>query len=130
MEPIISKVMIIFLGFLGFIISFYIYVKKDSDDKLLGRSVIGSKYGKILGIPNEILGMIYYGTVILIYVLSQTFPIFQLQYVVQVVFIIIGVAFLLSIYLTVVQIFILKDFCAWCLISAIINILIFITYIF
>ncbi len=119
------------LGLIGFFISTYIYNKKKSKKKLICPrrsncdSVIHSDFSKILGVPVEIIGMFYYffiGSVYsIIFILNLWVP--------AVALILFGVSMcsvLFSIYLVSIQAFIIKQWCAWCLCSAVTSFLIFI----
>src|SRR3989339_60505 len=86
--------------------------------------VVDSKYGKTLGIANDLLGIVYYVglTVVLLvylYVPDRSLVMSKLA--------LFGVSFsfLFTLYLLFVQAFVLKKWCFWCLMSAVINILIF-----
>ena len=74
-------ILIILLGIVGFSIASYIYNKKRNKKKLICpihsncEQVINSNYSKILGIPVEILGIIYYLFTFLIYDLILIFNI-------------------------------------------------------
>ena len=86
--------------------------------------VIGSKYGATLGLKNEKIGIFYYLT-IGIYALwnlsfYQSLPATIDSFVLAISF----VATLFSLYLLIVQAFILKNFCSWCLIAIFTNFLI------
>ena len=125
MIQIADFVIIIFLGFGGFLIASYIrHHKKNVKEALVCPlkancdTVIHSDYSKFMGVPVEILGMVYYVSIAVSYGLSVIFPniyvpLFASGLLAATVF-----AFLFSIYLTLVQAFILKNWCTWCLISA------------
>jgi len=116
---------IIFLAFIGFLIARYIrHHKKNVKEALICPlkancdTVIHSDYSKFLGIPLEILGMIYYGLLALSYGSLIVFPSFGTPLVVSGLMLASVCAFFFSIYLTLVQAFVIKNWCAWCLISA------------
>jgi len=124
---------IIFLAFIGFLISFYIFLKKRGKEHLSCPleaecdKVIHSKFSYFWSIRVEILGMIYYALVSLGYGLESYYPlIFQGWPTVILLSLTIG-AFLFSLYLTFIQIFTLKKYCSWCLVSAFICTLIALT---
>lgn len=117
------------LSLTGFIISSYIYKKKKAKTKLVCPmrsncdTVIHSDYSKILGVRVEFLGMVYYFITGISYSLLYS----TLLYSKEAGMILFGLslsAVLFSIYLVSVQAFILKHWCAWCLSSAFISILI------
>lgn len=119
------------LGLVGFIIATYIYGKKKAKKKLIcpRRSncdtVIHSDYSKILGIPVEILGMAYYFFIGSIYSVVFIFDLWSSP----IGFILLGISMcsvLFSIYLVSMQVFVIKQWCAWCLGSAAISLLIFV----
>ena len=85
-------------------------------------AVVESKYGKILRVKNEYLGLLYY-IFILICGFLLAYHIWNSK-----IFLIIfsSLALVFSIYLTYVQLIILKKYCFYCLVSAIINLLIFV----
>jgi uncharacterized membrane protein len=123
--------LIILLGLFGFSISFYIYNKKKKKKKLICpmrsncETVIHSDYSHILGIPVEGLGMLYYAFIGISY--SSVF-IFNL-WSPSAALILFGASMcsvLFSIYLVSLQIFIIRQMCAWCLLSAFTSLVIFI----
>jgi uncharacterized membrane protein len=119
------------LGLVGFLIAFFIYRKKKAKKKLICPrysncdTVIHSDYSKILGIPVETLGMIYY-----LFIGSAYSLVFVFHFWSPVVAaILLGVSMcsvLFSIYLVSIQAFVVKQWCVWCLCSAFISLLIFI----
>jgi len=118
-------VIIIFLGFGGFLIAMYIrHHKKNVEEALVCPLkancdlVIHSDYSKFLGIPVEILGMYYYGFIAISYGLIVIFPNLGAPVIASGLMFASLCAFVFSIYLTLVQAFILKNWCTWCLISA------------
>src|SRR3989344_4608754 len=116
---------IIFLAFIGFLIATYIrHHKKNVKEALICPlkancdTVIHSDYSRFLGIPLEVLGMIYYGLLALSYGLLIVFPSFGIPLIVSGLMVASICAFLFSIYLTIVQAFVIKNWCTWCIISA------------
>lgn len=116
----------------GISIASHIFIKKTKKKPLVCPmrancdSVIHSGYSKTMGIRNEIVGIIYYLGVILAHGVFLLFPI---AYDSQIYFSIYSIslgAFLFSIYLIGVQAFILKEWCTWCVFSAIASTVIFI----
>ena len=90
--------------------------------------VVESKWGTTLGIKNELIGIIFYIAVLALslwQVIGSEFP--KLS---ELIFFISAMAALGSTYLLIIQFSVLKNFCSWCIFSAVINYLIFITSIF
>lgn len=122
------------LSILGFLNAFYLYYQHkrevESGQKmycLIGGdcgTVVGSKYGRTLGIKNEKIGMVYYGFIAL-YLLINSFISQDMFAFALLIEAIAFVATIFSLYLLYVQTIILKKFCSWCLIAIGINILIF-----
>ena len=132
MNPLIVKIIISILGLFGFCIAMYIHRKKITKKKLICPArascefVVHSDYSKIFGIQIEHLGIVYYGVICLSYltmVVAQSFGSFG---VVSILLVMTGVAFAFSLYLLGVQAFRLKQWCSWCVVSAIISASIFI----
>ena len=121
-------VFLLVLVSLGLAESVYLLIKKLKNEKLvcfIGEDcdkVVKSKYGKTLGIPNEVPGILFYlvvfGGVLL---LSQGKEmIFDLR-VISLLRIAAVLASLASLYLMGIQVFKLKMWCTYCIASAIIN---------
>ncbi|MBI1971554.1 MAG: vitamin K epoxide reductase family protein [Candidatus Wildermuthbacteria bacterium] len=106
------------LAAVGFAASAYIFYKTQRKEKLfclLGgecNDVVYSKYGKAFGIPNELAGMLYYVFLVVALFLS-------LESVARIAAIL---AFGASVYLLLIQAFVLKKWCEWCLATAVANI--------
>ena len=122
---------VVLLGVVGFGIAFHIYRKVKRGEHLvcvIGKKcdiVLSSKYNRILGFKNEILGMVYYSFVV---ILSLLF-IFRLEVIFGVslssILIVMGiVGVLFSVYFTYVQFFVLKATCDYCIASALVNVFI------
>lgn len=122
--------LIIYLAFLGFLVSFYIYNKKHNKKKLICPiksscdKVVHSKYSEIMGVQLEVLGMVYY---LLILISYNAIIIFNphVLYIFILLLVISLCSVLFSVYLVSLQVFVLKQWCAWCLSSALITLLIF-----
>jgi uncharacterized membrane protein len=123
---------IIILGILGFSVAFYIYRKKHAKKKLICPmrsncdTVIHSDYSRMLGIPVEVLGMIYYAVITIAYVVIAVFN--HSGWVSTLSLILIAMSMcsvFVSVYLVSLQAFVLKHWCIWCLTSACISVLIF-----
>ena len=126
-----KEIYLIILSIIGFAASFYIYYSKKYNKPMhciIGQDcdvVVKSKYGKTFGVENTVPGMMYYG-IILIYglglLLNQN--VFKGE---TIYYSIVGIgvaSVLFSIYLTVVQAFVLKKWCEYCVVSSIASILI------
>lgn len=85
-------------------------------------AVVQSPYGKMFGIKNEIIGVFYY-----VFVIALSFIIFfnSINWIKYALFILSFIALSASAYLFYVQKYILKNYCFYCIISAIVNLLIF-----
>lgn len=135
----IAYIVVMGLAVVGFFVSWHIYQSKKGGPKLvcfIGKGkhtcseVVESEYAKTLGIPNEILGMAYYVAMAILAIFlgfflqkaSGTFQTFAVIFS--------GTAFLMSLYLTAIQAFVLKKFCEWCLVTALANTLIFAIFIY
>ncbi len=119
----------VILGIIGVWVSSYIYYKKQHKQPLVCNiigddcsKVVNSKYGKTFGIENTILGALYYGGVA-IYGVLLSFGLFE--FLSFFVFIASGFGFLFSLYLLYVQIYVIKEYCQYCLLSALLSVFIF-----
>ncbi len=128
------KIIIFILGLCGFMVARHIFSHKTKNTPLVCmagfdcHSVVHSDYSRFFGVPVEVLGMIYYVFISFAYLILIFLP--NLSKVVQndlvaIAAIISFLAFLFSVYLICVQIFILKKGCSWCFVSTLISILIF-----
>ncbi|MGH7249737.1 MAG: vitamin K epoxide reductase family protein [Minisyncoccia bacterium] len=126
------QLIVILLGICGFMSAKHIRNHKTKNTPLICpkkfdcHNVVYSGYSKFLNMPLELLGMIYYAFISLVYLAlvfaaGIPYPALSLG-----LFFITGGAFLLSLYLIGIQIFILKKVCFWCFISALVSTLIFI----
>lgn len=82
--------------------------------------VLGSKYSRTLGVKNEIIGLLYYIAIIIaLFVIKSTSIILATK-------IASTLAMLYSLVLLGIQIRTIKNYCSWCILTAIINVLIFV----
>jgi uncharacterized membrane protein len=130
---------VISCGIIGFCISIYIYFTKQRKQThamvcpVGGHcdAVITSKYGKTFGIENTLLGMLYYGLIVLYFLLGWlgiTLP--QPEVLGLLVKLATVGGFLFSVYLISVMQFKLKQWCSWCVGSAICSTGIFLLSVF
>ena len=116
---------------IGLAVALYIFRKKKSGEKMIClfnsdcEAVVKSDYSKIFGIPVEWLGIAYYAVTAVSYLVFAFAP--QLsQNIFSVILLWATVlAFLFSIYLTYIQMAKLRQWCTWCLTSALICTVIF-----
>ncbi len=117
-------VLIIFAAFLGVLLTIYIYNKKRRGAPMVCplnghcESVINSEFSKFLGIPVELIGMLYYSVVAVSYAIFLVLPFMTTPLLTVAVFLATVLAFLFSVYLVFIQIFYLRQICTWCLGSA------------
>jgi len=122
------------LAVTGLYVSFRIYKEKHSGKPMVCpidgpegscETVLTSKYSQVAGIGLEYFGMIFYGLVALGF-LSLIFGIVKATVQMEnFLFLIISFGLLFSIYLTVLQRFIIKNWCTYCLSSALATVAIF-----
>jgi len=87
--------------------------------------VTESKWSRIFFVRNEILGLSFYLIILISLIFSIVFPNFSSKiYLFLFIFSIIGIAF--SIFLVYLQVYKIRDYCFYCLISAFLTFLIFI----
>ncbi|OGI67811.1 hypothetical protein A2738_03385 [Candidatus Nomurabacteria bacterium RIFCSPHIGHO2_01_FULL_42_15] len=129
------QITIFVLGFFGFAVARHIYKHKDDNKhplvcpiKFDCHTVVHSDYSKFFGVPVEIFGMIYYAFISFAYLVLVFFPMPSIMSVDLAIVAIAmsSIAFIFSLYLILVQIFILKKGCSWCIVSAFICFFIFI----
>lgn len=148
-NEILMKAFIVVLAVGGFFIARYIRRHKTQNTPLVCpvrfdcHTVVHSDYARFLGIPVEILGMLYYALTAIVYLIFILSPytisynyisLYNIPFLSQygfyinisIMFCLSLVAFLFSAYLIVVQIFILKKGCSWCIVSAFVCLVIFI----
>lgn len=131
-DHILLRIIIFVLGLCGFWVAKHIRKQKKTGKLLVCpirfdcHAVIHSDYSKFFGIPVEILGMAYYGLVSISYFFYIFLPGLLPNPLTGFMIFLSVVAFIFSIYLICVQIFILRKGCSWCFASALISVLIFI----
>lgn len=89
------------------------------------QTVIHSQYSRFMGVPVELLGMLYYLVIAGGYVLYISGAGFLPWWFGYILFFATGMAFLFSGYLTAIQVVTIKNYCTWCLTSAALCTLIF-----
>jgi len=131
--PLLNVLIIIIASLIGLAIAGYIHRKKVAGEKLVCpigtdcQEVIYSPYSKFLEMPVENLGVFYYLIIALSYTLFLFFPSWNADNLSFATLSLTTVAFLFSIYLLFVQIIILRKWCSWCLGSAILCTIIFVS---
>ncbi len=124
---------VILSSFAGFLISLYIYHKKSANEEMICplnfdcETVIYSKYSKFFGVPLEFMGMGYYLLIFFSYVYFLTFPNDVSPILAVIIYPLSIGAFLFSGYLVFIQAFNIKEFCTWCLFSAGLSTIIFVS---
>ena len=126
-----KETILIIFGAIGFMVSAYILYSKKFDKPLycpIGENcdnVVKSKYGKTFGIDNTIPGMGFYLLIIIYGIMLLLNRNLFKETVIH--YVIVGISVgsvLFSLYLVYVQKFILKEWCIYCIVSAVSSILI------
>ena len=126
------EIILIILSLGGLYIANKIRLEKKAGHKMVCplngncEEVLNSDFARIVGVPLEISGMIYYFLVIVTNILFIVLPSLQNSLLTVILFGITLFGFVFSLYLTSVQAFYLKNWCTWCLYSALFSTLIFI----
>ncbi len=120
-----KEIFLIISPLIGFFVSFYIFYSKKHEKPMhcmIGKdcnAVVTSDYGKTFGVENTIPGMAYY-LIIIIYaaglILNQN--VFKENIVYYLIVSASIASVLFAAYLTLVQAFVLKKWCEYCLISS------------
>lgn len=119
----IIQIVISLLGLAGFFLANYIRRQKTHGEALvcpIGSSctrVVNSEHSTLLGIRIELIGMVYYGLIAVLYAGMVFVPALATDWIVALVLGATVSAFVFSMYLTGLQAFVLKEWCTWCLIS-------------
>ena len=106
------------------LISIYLLYTQKTKTKpacIIGKdceAVIGSRYGKTLGIENTIYGIIYYGALLAVILLQLPLPFILILLPASLVA-------LYSVYLTYLQFFVIRGLCDYCMVANIANLVIF-----
>lgn len=121
-------VTLIIFGILGVFVSGYLIrnrAKKQHTVCPIGGhcdEVLESKWSHVFGIKNDILGIVYYlfivALAIYVYAFQQPYPFFATILTV--------LAFVFSVFLVYIQAYVIRQYCFYCLISALINLFILI----
>ena len=133
LEQLVPKIVIIVAAAVGFYAARLIQNHKKQGTKLVCpldsncEAVVHSKYSKFMGVPLETLGLSYYVIVIVGYAIELFIPSILPFIIVQLIVAISIAAFFFSLYLTGLQLFKIKEWCAWCLVSASMCLIIFIS---
>ena len=115
----------------GISISVYMYLKKSRHQKLACPRdnpcdlVLHSHFSKTFGIPNELLGMLYFLSILalIFFPLLGFSPVWDLY----ILFFMLVLGGLFSIYLIGLQAFVIRAWCAWCLGIALTNLVLIIS---
>jgi uncharacterized membrane protein len=119
----------IILGFIGFWICDKIITMKKKPEPMVCPvgyecdDVIRGPYSKFFGVSTVHVGRVYYLLLSAFYALYLFLP--MSQSLVFAAVLISGLALLFSVYLTALQLFVIRKWCSWCLMSALTNLLIF-----
>lgn len=136
MDSLFIRTGIFLAALAGFSIAAYVRLKKAKKQPLvcpLGANcdaVIHSSYSAILGVPIELLGMLYYLGIAVAYGASFFLPVFFSGDITLLLFVAATVAEFFSLYLLYLQFAVLKEWCSWCLGSFAASTIIFILSLF
>ncbi len=115
------------IALVGFVISTVIRHKKKVGQTLVCpldfdcNSVIHSSYSKFFGIDVSTLGVIYYGGIASLYAFFTFFPNVLPDYVYVIGFLVSVLAVMFSFFLLLIQSLVIREWCFWCIISALIS---------
>ncbi len=122
---------IIILALFGFAIASHIRLKKKKKKRLVCplradcERVVSSTYSSIWGVSVEKLGIFYYSFTIIIHIFFILSPGFYQKEFVLILIAFSSIAFLFSLYLVSIQAFVIKQWCSYCIFSALSSTLIF-----
>jgi uncharacterized membrane protein len=119
-----QNIPILILSFIGIAITLYLTIAHILKKKVIcpinSKScniVLDSKYSKTFGVKNEIIGLAYYSAIIITFFVIESTTLILAIKTASIL------AMLYSIILLCIQIKVLKNYCSWCIMTAIINLL-------
>jgi uncharacterized membrane protein len=116
----------------GLLIALYLLRKKKALERPFCplradcHRVIQSQYSSMFGVPLEYFGIGYYLLSALLYVTPILFPFLDIVIIKTILITISVVGAIFSLYLISLQAFVIKSWCSWCFLSAIISVVLFI----
>jgi len=131
-DDILARGILFLLGLFGVWVAYKVYIHKKKARPLVCmigfdcHTVMHSDYSKFLGIKVEVLGLIYYSLVTIFYFLLLLVQGALPSSAVVAMIVLSTIAFLFSMWLIFVQIFLLRKGCSWCIVSALICTAIFV----
>lgn len=123
------SIIILTLAFIGFWIAQKIKELKSQEGTITCPvgfdcdEVLRSSYGTFFGIQNDRIGRYYYLSMASFYLLHLFIDL--PENLVFATLLLSGIALLFSLYLVFIQLFVIKQWCSWCLGSALVNLLLF-----
>ena len=118
--------LLLIFAVIGILITIYLMHSRLTKKKVMCKNntcqvVLKSKYNKMFGFHNDILGILYYATIIIEYFLLTALMTNMIIYFKAIS----TMALIGSIYLVYIQARVLKNYCIYCITTAIINLGIF-----
>ena len=120
----------IVLAFAGLINALYLSYKHFQKKPLVCpithdcNAVVESKWGKIFGVRNEILGLLFYAGMLIAGIVNAVVPL-AIPKITLYLLLGAGIGLAFSVFLTLLQKFVIRDYCFYCLISAGVSLLLF-----
>jgi len=118
------------LLFVGLINACYISYKREKEERMICplngdcEKVLVSKWSKMFGIHNEIWGMMSYILIASWFAIAMVVPA-AASFGSLIIVVLVTLGFLYAIFLLGIQLFVIKDFCFYCLLSSFIQITLF-----
>lgn len=127
-----SYIITIIIALIGFVLASVIRHKKKVGQPLVCpigfdcESVVNSSYGKFFGFDIATIGVGYYGFIAALYGFFVALPSLVPDYLYVVGFLLSVGAVIFSIYLIIIQALVIREWCLWCVLSAITSIVLLI----
>ena len=118
---------LIALAAAGLTLATYLRIKKSRNEQIRClfkekcNLVLGSKYALFFGVPTEALGMAYYSLLLIGFFLMLFFPGLVRPDGSLALLLVAAIAFAFSVHQFEVQVLIIREWCSWCILSALIN---------
>lgn len=109
----------------GLSVSLYLYSRKVQNKKLFCPlrtecdRVLHSSHASLFGFPNEMLGLVFYGALAVFSFLALSFPFLWTAVIHYVLLVALCASALFSVYLIIMQAFVIRAWCMWCMLSVV-----------